>query len=65
MASTKKPTFSKSTKVNSPWLNNAMKSIGLSVGDYVKNVYPNLSDAASSATSGTKNMVKVVPTHLL
>ena len=60
MASTKKPTFSKSTKVNSPWLNNAMKSIGLSVGDYVKNVYPNLSDAASSATSGTKNMVKTL-----
>lgn len=54
MASSKKSTFSKTTKVNSPWLNNAMKSIGLSVSDYVKNVYPNLSDATSSAANGTK-----------
>lgn len=60
MASSKKSTFSKTTKVNSPWLNNAMKSIGLSVSDYVKNVYPNLSDATSSAANGTKNMVRTL-----
>lgn len=53
----KKATFSKNTKINSKWLNNAMKSIGLSTKEYLTNTYPSITEVGSTAAVGTKNMI--------
>jgi hypothetical protein len=53
----KKATFSKNTKINSKWLSNAMKSIGLSTKEYLTNTYPSITEVGSTAAVGTKNMI--------
>ena len=57
MSGSKKATFNKNTKVTSKWLNNAMKSIGLSTKEYLTNVYPNIAEVSNATAKGSKNMI--------
>ena len=57
MATQKNATITKSRKVTSRWLNNAMRSIGVSTVDSMKSIYPNISEVTTSGTKVAKNII--------
>lgn len=58
--SRKQSTSTKNKNMNSKWLNNAMKSIGISTQEALKDIYPNISEVASTSASTTKNVISTL-----
>ena len=51
------PVKMKANNINTKWIKNAMKSIGISTQDALKDIYPNLSEVTSSGVSASKNIL--------
>lgn len=47
---------SKRVTVNSTWLKNAMKSVGITSGDIIKDITPNIYNVASSSAKASKSL---------
>ena len=50
-------TKTKTTKINTTWLNNALKSIGVSTSGALKHITPNLYEATSSGVQTTRGII--------
>ena len=62
MAKNNSSKSSHSTNVNTRWLNNAMKSIGLSTKDAFRDLYPNISEVTSSAARTSRSVISSLKT---
>ena len=51
------PVKMKANNINTKWIKNAMKSIGISTQDALKDIYPNLAEVTSSGVSASKNIL--------
>ena len=47
----------KNTKMNTKWLNNALRSIGVTSKASLKSMAPNISDAVSTGAKTSKNLI--------
>ena len=57
---TKASIQSKSKSFNGKWIKNAMKSIGLSTQDSLKELYPNLAEVTGAANEARKNITNTL-----
>ena len=62
MAKNNSSKSSHSTNVNTRWLNNAMKSIGLSTKDAFRDLYPNITEVTSSAARTSRSVISSLKT---
>jgi len=57
---TKASVQTKSKGFNGKWIKNAMKSIGLTTQDSLKELYPNLAEVTTASADATKNLIGVI-----
>ena len=57
---TKASVQTKSKGFNGKWIKNAMKSIGLSTQDSLKELYPNLAEVTEASADATKNLIGII-----
>ena len=50
----------RTTRVNATWLRNAMKSVGLSVSDSIKEISPNIYEVVSTGANTSKNVISSI-----
>lgn len=53
-------TTSKNVKVNTTWLKNAMKSVGIAGSDYLRDIAPNLHEITSTGVNTSKELITTI-----
>ena len=54
------PVKMKGKNLNTKWIKNAMKSIGISTQDALKDIYPNLAEVTTSGAKASKNVLSAL-----